>query len=81
MLIGSGVLYVLFADSTLQDWNAPKHALVIDPNELEFLHTKVTNENEKQSNDTEENSDSKCASWMDLAGLRSFLLNLFSCIL
>lgn len=62
MLIGSGVLYVLFADSTLQDWNAPKHALVIDPNELEFLHTKVTNENEKQSNDTEENSDSKCAS-------------------
>lgn len=55
MLIGSGVLYVLFADSTLQDWNSPKRAqLVIDPKELEFLHAKVTKENEKPRIDEEE---------------------------
>lgn len=62
MLIGCGVLYVLFSDSTLQDWNSSKRALVIDPKELEFLHTKITNENEKHSNDAEKNSDYKCES-------------------
>uniref|UniRef100_A0A0K8W4V3 Vesicular glutamate transporter 3 n=1 Tax=Bactrocera latifrons TaxID=174628 RepID=A0A0K8W4V3_BACLA len=62
MLIGCGVLYVFLSDSTLQDWNSPKRALVIDPKELEYLHTEITNENEKHSNNAEKNPDYKCAS-------------------
>ncbi|XP_067628286.1 sialin [Eurosta solidaginis] len=53
MLLVCGVLYVLFSDSTLQDWNSPKHAAVIDPKELESLNAKLDNEknirNEKES--------------------------------
>jgi len=37
MLIGSGVLYVLFSESTLQPWNSGSHSLP-DPG-LEELHS------------------------------------------
>ncbi|XP_054740258.1 sialin [Anastrepha obliqua] len=59
MLIGCGVLYVLFSDSTLQEWNSPKRVLVVDPKELELLHAKVTNQNEKNLRDGERSSDCK----------------------
>lgn len=51
MLIGSGVLYVCFADSTLQDWNG--HSTKSSDKELQLL-----NQEFKKSPPLDEKNDS-----------------------
>lgn len=43
MLIGSGVLYVCFAESTLQDWNG--HSTRADDKELQLLNKEAILDN------------------------------------
>lgn len=46
MLIGSGILYVCFADSTLQKWNA--HSTRSIDKELQLLSEELKVENNKK---------------------------------
>ena len=48
MLIGSGALYVLFGDSTLQKWNTPAvKDLEMHEKELQLLNEKVVEKSAK----------------------------------
>jgi len=62
MLIGSGVLYVLFAESNLQKWNNPHEAIGSDK-ELQKLQKnnkeEFDNKNTKAENNEEEQLNKK----------------------
>lgn len=59
MLIGSGVLYVCFADSTLQDWNG--HSTRAGDKELKLLNQEIVHKEpeKKPLNDDKSNENPK----------------------
>ncbi|XP_055382266.1 sialin [Condylostylus longicornis] len=70
MLIGSGILYDLFCDSTLQSWNNPSSNVILSNKELQILNSnknlniingfKVNNDDNNIENDKSKENQKSC---------------------